>query len=71
MLLLDDKLWIVTAVAALSTLVILAYAVVAPMSNEESTVVQVEDGLKSAADKFDTIREELKSDTPSKSDSNT
>lgn len=70
-LLLDNKLWIITAVAALSTLIILAYAVVAPMANEEITIEQVEDGLSAAADKFDIIRKELKPDTSLKSDPNT
>jgi hypothetical protein len=69
--LLDDKLWIATAVAALSTLLILAYAVLAPMSNEESTIEQVEDGLNAAANKFDAIRKDLKSDVPLESDPNT
>jgi hypothetical protein len=67
----DDKLWIITVIAALSCLLILSYFVLAPMSNKQSTINQVDTGLSNAADKFDTIREELKSDTSSEPDSGT
>ena len=53
-----DKLWALTVVAALSSLLILAYFTLYPMISKESTAQRMETGLASAIDKFDSIKNE-------------
>lgn len=54
----NDKLWTLTVVAALSSLLILTYFLLSPMLNEESTAHQIEGGLGTTIAKFDSIRNE-------------
>lgn len=67
----DNRLWTLTVVAGLSILAILAYLVMSPLSSESGTVKQVETGLETAVNKFDTIRADPEYDVVSESDSNT
>ncbi len=53
-----DRLWTITVVAALSSLLILAYFLLSPMLNKESTAQKIEEGLGESIAKFDTIREQ-------------
>lgn len=53
-----DKLWTLTVVAALSSLLILTYFLLSPMLSKESTAQQIEGGLGESIAKFDTIREQ-------------
>lgn len=54
----NDKLWTLTVVAALSSLLILAYFLLSPMLSEKSTTQQIEGGLGTTIAKFDSIRNE-------------
>ena len=54
----NDKLWTLTVVAALSSLLILTYFLLSPMLNEESTTQRIEGGLGTTIAKFDSIRNE-------------
>ncbi|MBM3904555.1 MAG: hypothetical protein FJ357_05440 [Thaumarchaeota archaeon] len=56
-----DKLWTITVVAALSSLLILAYFLLSPMLSKESTAQKIESGLGESIAKFDSIREESES----------
>jgi hypothetical protein len=59
----SDKLWTLTVVAALSSLLILAYFLLSPMLSKESTAQRIEGGLGESIAKFDVIREQP-NDTP-------
>ena len=52
----NDKLWVLTMVAALSSLLILAYFTMYPMLSDESTPQQIESGLGQSIAKFDAIK---------------
>ena len=67
----DNRLWALTVIAGLSILAILAYLVMSPLSSESGTIKQVENGLETAVNKFDTIREDPEYDIVTESDSNT
>jgi len=54
----SDRLWTITIVAALSSLLILAYFTLYPMISKESTAQKIESGLGESIAKFDSIREE-------------
>jgi hypothetical protein len=54
----SDKLWTLTVVAALSSLLILAYFLLSPMLSKESTAQKIEGGLGESIAKFDEIREQ-------------
>lgn len=56
-----DKLWTVTVVIALSSLLILAYFVLSSIMGKEGTVEQTKTGLDTAINKIETLREESKS----------
>lgn len=49
-------MWTITVVAALSSLVILAFFLLSPMLSEESTAQRIEHGLGDTIAKFDSIR---------------
>lgn len=53
----NDKLWVLTVVAALSSLLILAYFTLSPMISKEGTAQRVNTGLQNAVSKFDSIRD--------------
>jgi hypothetical protein len=53
-----DRLWTITVVAALSSLLILAYFLLSPMLSKESTAQKIEGGLGESIAKFDAIREQ-------------
>ena len=59
----SDKLWTVAVVIALSSLLILTYYVLFPITSKEGTVEQTKVGLDKAINKFETIREESKRDS--------
>jgi hypothetical protein len=52
----SEKLWTVTVVVALSSLVILAFFLLSPMLSNESTAQRIEHGLGDTITKFDSIR---------------
>jgi Na+/H+ antiporter NhaC len=52
----SEKMWTITVVAALSSLVILAFFLLSPMLSEESTAQRIEHGLGDTIAKFDSIR---------------
>ena len=52
----NDKLWILTVTAALSSLLILAYFTMYPMVSKDGTAQRVETGLEGAIDKFNEIK---------------
>lgn len=52
----NDKLWVLTVVAALSSLLILAYFTLSPMVSKEGTAQRVETGLHDAISKFDSMK---------------
>lgn len=52
----NDKLWVLTVVAALSSLLILAFFLLSPMLSKESTAQRIEHGLGDTIAKFDSIR---------------
>ncbi len=54
----NDRLWTITVVAALSSLLILAYFLLSPMLSKESTAQKIESGLGQSIAKFDSIRED-------------
>lgn len=54
----SDRLWTITVVAALSSLLILAYFLLSPMLSKESTAQKIESGLGQSIAKFDSIRED-------------
>lgn len=60
----SENLWTVTVVAALSSLVILAFFLLSPMLNEESTAQRIEHGLGNTIAKFDSIRTNDDNHTP-------
>lgn len=55
---LSEKLWHLTVVAALSSLLILAYFTLMPILDKQGTVEQTQEGLDKAVRKFDELREE-------------
>jgi len=57
----SDRLWTITVVAALSSLLILAYFTLSPMLSKDSTAQKIEGGLGESIAKFDSIREEQSS----------
>ncbi len=59
----SDKLWTITIAIALSSLLILAYFVLFPITSKEGTVEQTKVRLDKAINKFETIREESKRDS--------
>ena len=58
-----DRLWLVTVVIALSSLLILTFFVMFPITSKEGTVEQTKVGLDKAINKFETIREDAKHDS--------
>ncbi|HEY8109636.1 MAG TPA: hypothetical protein VIG05_02070 [Candidatus Nitrosotenuis sp.] len=56
----DDKLWTVTVTIALSSLLILAYFVLHPITAKEGTVEQTKMRLDTAINKIETLRGESK-----------
>jgi hypothetical protein len=54
----SDKLWTITVIAALSSLLILAYFLLSPMLSKESTAQKIESGLGESIAKFESIRQE-------------
>lgn len=52
----SESLWTITVVAALSSLVILAFFLLSPMLSNESTAQRIEHGLGDTIAKFDSIR---------------
>lgn len=59
----NDKLWTITVVAALSSLLILAYFTLSPMLDEKSTAQRIESGLGKSIAKFESIRGEQNDDS--------
>lgn len=59
----NDRLWLVTVVIALSSLLILTFFVLFPITSKEGTVEQTKVKLDKAINKFETIREEAKRDS--------
>lgn len=59
----SDRLWIVAVVIALSSLLILTFFMLYPITNKNGTVEQTKVGLDKAINKFETIREEAKRDS--------
>ncbi|HSA97454.1 MAG TPA: hypothetical protein VLF17_00045 [Candidatus Nitrosotenuis sp.] len=59
----SDKLWTVAVTIALSTLLILTYSMLFPVTSNEGTVEQTKIGLDKAINKFEKIREESKHDS--------
>ncbi|MEW6043523.1 MAG: hypothetical protein AB1608_04620 [Thermoproteota archaeon] len=60
-----------TIVAALSTLLILIYFVMAPLMDKEGTIEQTHEGLGRAIDSFDAIKDEIRFGSTNRSDLNT
>lgn len=54
----NDKLWVLTVVTALSSLLILAFFLLSPMLSEESTAQRIDHGLGTTIAKFDSIRDD-------------
>jgi hypothetical protein len=54
----SDRLWTITVVAALSSLLILAYFTLSPMLSKDSTAQKIEGGIGESIAKFDSIRED-------------
>ena len=59
----SDRLWIITVVIAFSSLLILTFFVMFPITSKDGTVEQTKVGLDKAINKFETIREEAKRDS--------
>ena len=59
----SDKLWFATVVIALSSLLVLTFFMLFPITSKEGTVEQTKVGLDKAINKFETIREESKRDS--------
>lgn len=58
-----DRLWLTAVVIALSSLLILTFFMLYPITNKDGTVEQTKVGLDKAINKFETIREEAKRDS--------
>jgi|GEM_PF-6089390 len=56
-MLLSDNLWVLTVVAALSSLAILGYFVLMPIMDNEGTMEDTKEHLDRAASKFDELRQ--------------
>lgn len=52
----SENLWLLTVVAGLSSLLVLAYFILYPIVSEESTMEDTKQGLDRAASKFDELR---------------
>ncbi|MEM3065053.1 MAG: hypothetical protein QW177_06755 [Candidatus Nitrosotenuis sp.] len=65
------KLWTLTIVAALSTLLILIYFVMAPLVDKKGTIEQTNEGLGRAIDNFDALKDEIRYGSTNRPDSNT
>lgn len=61
----NEKMWILTVVAALSSLIILAYFLLAPMLSKESTAQKIDTNLETSVKKFDSIKAELRGENKS------
>ena len=59
----SDKLWFATVVIALSSLLVLTFFMLFPITSKEGTVEQTKVGLDKAINKFETIREASKHDS--------
>jgi len=59
----SDNLWTIAVVIALSSLLVLTYSMLFPVTSNEGTVEQTKVGLDKAINKFETIREESKHDS--------
>lgn len=70
-LLAGNKLWTLTVIAALSTLLILIYFVMAPLLDKNGTIEQTNEGLSRAIDNFDALKDEIKYGSANSSDLNT
>jgi hypothetical protein len=66
-----NKLWTLTVVAALSTLLILIYFVMAQLMDKDGTIEQTHEGLSRAIDTFDALKDEIRSGSTNSSDLNT
>jgi uncharacterized protein YoxC len=55
-----DKMWTVTVIIALSSLVVLSIFVLSPITSKESTVEQTKTELDHAINKIEALREETK-----------
>jgi hypothetical protein len=56
-------LWLTAVTVALSSLLILTFFMLFPITSKEGTVEQTRVGLDKAINKFETIREEAKRDS--------
>lgn len=56
-------MWLTAVVIALSSLLILTFFMLYPITNKDGTVEQTKVGLDKAINKFETIREEAKHDS--------
>ncbi|MEM3090049.1 MAG: hypothetical protein QXY22_05720 [Candidatus Nitrosotenuis sp.] len=54
----SEKIWHLAVIAALSSLLILAYFTLMPILDKQGTVEQTQAGLEKAVKKFDELREE-------------
>lgn len=59
----SDRLWIVAVVVALSSLLILTFFMLYPITSKDGTVEQTKVGLDKAINKFETVREEARHDS--------
>lgn len=59
----SDRLWLTAVTVALSSLLILTFFMLFPITSKEGTVEQTRVGLDKAINKFETIREEAKRDS--------
>ncbi|MEM2785029.1 MAG: hypothetical protein QXW37_00285 [Candidatus Nitrosotenuis sp.] len=69
--LVGSKLWTLTVVAALSTLLILIYFVMAPLVDKKGTIEQTHEGLGRAIDNFDDLKDEIRYGSANSSNFNT
>ena len=59
----SDRLWFVAVVVALSSLLILTFFMLYPITSKDGTVEQTKVGLDKAINKFETVREEARHDS--------
>ena len=59
----SDRLWLPAVVVALSSILVLTFFMLYPITNRDGTVEQTKVGLDKAINKFETIREEARHDS--------
>jgi hypothetical protein len=59
----SDNLWTIAVVVALSSLLILTFFMLSPLTSKTGTVEQTKSGLDKAVNVFETFRKESKQET--------